>query len=711
MMSMKGRNRLDRLIAPRSIAVVGASDRAGSYGDTILRNLERLGFDGELWGVNPKRDAIRGIPCVPTLDDLPGPVDAVGVSIPAAGVPEVIGRAAALGCGGAVVVSAGFGEIEGGRGLERRLREAAVAADFPVCGPNGNGVIDFVGRAGIWGDSVQALPAGGVALISQSGNVAVNALGSRRGIRFHTVVSTGNQAVCDASDWLGAVAARDGVRSIALFLESDGDGERLAGALASCAERGIGVAVLKVGTSVAGAAAAAAHTGSLAGDQRVFKAFVEEAGACWADDPHELLELARVLAEPRARPSGSGGAAVLTCSGGDSGIAADEADRLGLDLPRLAPATEERLRALLPEAATVGNPLDYTSLLWEQRELLAEIVRTVGDDEAIDQLLIFHDTPEELSEESEPGWRETRGGLADGAAITNAAVLMASTLPDLIGEAQILELAERRIPAIRGIATAVKCARELRRPPGDPERLREIAAAARRAGSGRSPGPGPGHPDGASWLGEAEAKALIAEHGIPVPDGRVVTDDDGAVAAWEELGGTVVAKLTSPLLRHKSDIGAVALGLASAEAVRAAALTLGSLEGAPAGARLLIERQADPGLELIVAARSDAVVPALVIGLGGIWTETLADVVVVPLPAPPARVEAALRSLRGAPLLLGERGGAAVDLGAVANAAAAAGNALLDAGLALLELNPLIAGPDGAVAVDALALKAGHAAR
>ena len=154
---------------------------------------------------------------------------------------------------------------------------------------------------------MQALPAGPVALISQSGNVAVNALGSHRGIGFHTVVSTGNGTVCDACDWLLALSERDGVGSIALFLECDGDGAKLAEGLARCAERGVRVAVLKVGSSAAGASAAAAHTGALAGDQRVFRALIEEAGAAWARNPHELLELSRVLAEPRARPRRAAG--------------------------------------------------------------------------------------------------------------------------------------------------------------------------------------------------------------------------------------------------------------------------------------------------------------------------------------------------------------------------------------------------------------------
>ena len=242
-------------------------------------------------------------------------------------------------------------------------------------------------------------------MVTQSGNVGVNALGSRRGIRWHTVVSTGNQAVADASDWLAALAERDGVGSVALFLESDDDGAKLAEALALCAERGVGVAVLKVGSSEAGARAAAAHTGSLAGDQRVFRALVEEAGAAWAEDFHDLLELAKALAEPRARPRGDGGLAVLTCSGGDSGVAGDQAAAIGLDLPPLSPATERKLAELLPDAATIGNPLDYTAMIWAETSRLRKIVTAVGDDPAIDQLLLCYDHPDDADASWEPPGR------------------------------------------------------------------------------------------------------------------------------------------------------------------------------------------------------------------------------------------------------------------------------------------------------------------
>ncbi|HEY7121555.1 MAG TPA: acetate--CoA ligase family protein [Solirubrobacterales bacterium] len=700
-MAEGGEHRLDPapLLEPRSVAIVGATDRPGSYGDTVLMNLERAGFPGRVWGVHPERRTVHGRDCVSTPADLPEPVDAVVFAIPAAKVPASLVEAAERGCRGAIVIAAGFGEAPDGSELERELEDAAVRAGIPVCGPNGNGVISVAARAPLWGDSVPELRPGPVAMITQSGNLAVNAIGSRRGIDFHTLVSAGNQTVLDAADWLAAVARRDGVRSIALFLEEDGDGARLAESLATCVDLGVGVAVLKVGASRAGAEAAAAHTGAVAGDQRAFRALIEEAGGAVAQDPHELLELARVLAEPRARPAMDAprGLAVLTCSGGDSGTAADLAERERLDLPLLAEETIDRLGELLPAAATPGNPLDYTSLIWGDSELLASIAETVGDDPAVGQLLLLYDHPEGLRPEHEDQWRAVRTGLADGAERSRAAPLIASTLPDLLDDGAARELAARGIPAVAGLATALTCARALRIAPGDPERLREISALASRVHAGTNG-------DAAAWLGEAAAKRLLRDGGLPIPEGAEVDADDesGCVSLASELGWPVALKLSGPSVRHKSDSGALALDIDGEEELRRARERLLTLPEA-AGASLIVERMAEPGVELLISARADAVVPVLTVGLGGIWTETLGDAAVVPLPASPERVAAAIRSLRGAVALTGGRGGEAFDLDAAAEMAAGLGRLLLDRGLRLIELNPVVVHQRGCVAVDALA--------
>jgi acetate---CoA ligase (ADP-forming) len=745
---------LSPLLRPRSVAVVGANDRPGSYGDVIFRNLAAAGFAGEVWGVNPKRGEVHGRPCVPRLVDLPEPVDAVVVAIPAAACPAAIVEAGERGCGGAIVLAAGFGETPAGRPLEDELREASARAGLPLCGPNGNGVVSTVARAPLWGDSVERLTPGPVAVITQSGNFGVNALGSERGIGFHTVVSTGNGAVLEPSDWLAALAATEGVGSIALMLESDGDGAKLARALADCAERGIGVAVLKVGSSEGGARAAGAHTGALAGDQRVFAALMEEAGAAQASDPSELLELARALAvgavgpsgsggeptagartvgaamsgdgdagragrEPSAegrpssaRPSRRGGLAILTCSGGDSGVAADLAERRGLALPELSPATRERLAAVLPSAATVANPLDYTSMLWDDREALEEVAAAVSSDPAIDQLLLLFDQPRGLEPEIAADWEEVKRALLAGAARGHAATMLGSTLPELLDPDAAAELTAAGVATAFGLTPAIACAAALRTPPADPKRLREIAAATESgAGSTRNgTATGESEADGSSAgfgagngrLGEAEAKRLLAAGGLGVPEGGVAGDIAGAVDAAREVGMPVALKLSSPSLLHKTEAGALALDLRDEDEVREAAAALLALPEA-ADATLLVERMASEGVELIFAVRRDGVVPALLVGIGGIWAEALDDVAIVPLPASPARVERALRGLRAAPLLTGARGGTAVDLTAAARFGSRLGELSLEHDLDPLEVNPALASPRGCVALDAVA--------
>ena len=736
------------LLAPGSVAVVGATDRPGAYGDTVIRNLDQAGFPGDLYCVNPGRSAVHGHPCFPSLLDLPEPVDAVVVAVPAPAVNPAIRQAIEIGCGGAVIVSAGFGETPAGEQLEAELSELARSAGFPVCGPNGNGVISLHHHAPLWGDSVPAgIEPGPVAMISQSGNVAVNAIGSRRGIHFHTVVSTGNQTVLDTGDWLQAIGELDRVRAIALFQETDGDGAKLAAALATCAEREIGVAVLKVGSSQAGQAAAAAHTGAIAGDQKVFRALVEQAGAAWATDPHELLEITRVLAEPKARPrryqpihhreeelpnglirvtdeesvTYRPGLAILTCSGGDSGIAADQSELVGLRFAELKPETCDRLTELLPAAATVGNPLDYTSLLWFETDRLTEIVETVGRCETVEQMLIFHDHPAEMRPEHEAEWAKVRQALVDGALRSGCPAVLASTLPDLVSPEARHELATRGIPAVGGIRAAIAATAASQ----TLSRLdrKEIAAQLRRVATKAAEHQTASGDTGSKgiWLSEHQAKSLLRSSGISVPASATVSTPGACLDAAAGLSFPLALKLSGPTIQHKSELGAIRINLHDEAELLAAAEDLMSVAGqihleqglsgesATEPPVFLVEEMAGPGVELIVTARSDAVVPSLTIGLGGIWAEQLADSVVIPLPASTGQIRSALPRLKAWDVLLGKRGTRVTDLDALATLATRVGNQLLEhrdpsgRPFDLIELNPVLASPDGAVALDAVA--------
>ena len=682
---------LARLMRPRSIAVVGATPRAETYAHETLRNLAALGYEGDVWGVHPTHREVLGREVFPSLSELPAPADAVVVAIPAAGVPDVIAEAGASGCGGAVVFGAGFAD-GGDRLLQDRLVAAALRHALPVIGPNCDGMVRLHERAALWGDALRPQAAGGVALVSQSGNLAVNALATRRGLRLHTVVSCGNQAVLDAGDLLAFLAEDEGVRAVALYLEDDGDAPRLCEALARCADRGVGVAVLKAGASAVGATAAATHTGAIAGDHRVFRALVEEAGAAWARDGHEVLELAKALASGR-RARGRG-VALVTCSGADCAVGGDEAERLGVELPPLGADTVERLRALLPSAATVANPLDYTALVWGETATLRDIIATLGADDAIDQVLVLYDQPAGVDGWSAESWANVRDGIVAGAAATETPVLVAATLPELLDDTSAADFAARGIPAACGMREGMLSARALQ-PVGDgaAERLRAIGAAA--AGAVGAPGRAYA---GRRWLAEHEAKALLRGLGVAVVPGRVARDEDDALAVADQVGWPVALKRSVAGLRHKTEAGALALGVADETTLRREYRRL-----AAGGGAVLVEAMAAGAVELIVAARRDAVVPALVIGMGGVWAELLDDAAVVPLPATPARVAAAIRSLRGAPLLCGGRGRTPLDVDAAAELAAQAGDALLAEGLELLELNPVLVSPHGALALDAVA--------
>jgi acetyl-CoA synthetase len=595
--------------------------------------------------------------------------------------------------------------------------ESAYRHRLPVCGPNCNGIVSPGRRVALWGDTLEPADPGTVALISQSGNVAVNALATRRGLRFHTVIASGNQAVLDAADYLDHLAAAGDVGAVALYLEDDG-GPRLCDGLAACIDASVPVVVLKVGSTPAGAGAANAHSGALAGDQRVFRSLVEEAGAVSAADVHELLELSKTLAAARPRrrtrsrasaPVRSPGLAIMTCSGGDSAQGADEAQLLGLSLPLLAPSTLQRLAELLPTAATASNPLDYTAVIWGEVETLAELVRALGTDPAIDLVLVFYDQPHGMVGAAAESWAAVREGVMLGASRSPVPTVVSSTLPELLDDRAAWEMVQAGVPAVAGLRTGLRCAAAMlgldrgsgRAPDG--ERLREVAATARRGAAAGEPGP---------WLAEHEAKALLREAGIAVPDGVVVGDAAAAVAARVTFGPEIVLKLSAASVQHKSDLGGVALGLGEDDRVRVAYGPLAELARTHGGAVLAERMAADDGIELIVAAHRDGVVPALVIGLGGIWTELLGDVSVVPLPAGPDRIRAALCGLRGASLLFGGRGRPALDVAALCSLANSIGGLLVDRSLQLVECNPVLVSAGGAVALDAsvrLGADGGHA--
>ena len=600
------------------------------------------------------------------------------VATPAPAAPAVLDAAGRLGCGGAVVLAAGFGETGDARAQDRCGRAAARACRSSARTATAGRRRRRPGaRCGATRSTLPRPAAATIALVTQSGNLGVLALAHRAGLGLHTVVSLGNAASVDAAAVLDAPGGGTGGAGVAAYLEADGDGARTATALAAL--RGAGRAGRRPqGRAAAprGAAVGGAHTASLSGDHAVFAALVARGGRRPRRRPRTTCSR-----RPGHSPAGRRdprGCAVVTCSGGDAAVAADLAADVGVPLARWAPSTLAALDAALPATATATNPLDHTNLVWADPTALARIGAAVAADPGVGHALYVQDEPAGLSPPDAGEWAATRDGALGGLARAAATPLLVATTPG-----QEPPGGGRR-PAAARCSRSPRCAR----PAPSTVRLRAVAAAA-AAAAGRT---GAGAPDG-RWLAEHEAMPLLAAAGVAVPAHGVAATAAQAGAVAARLGVPVAVKLSAPGLLHASETGGVALGVEGAAAVEAvAAPAARDCRGCRAGARVLVAAMAPPGVEVLVCARADGVVPTLVVGLGGIWAEALADVVTLAA-AGDARTPSGpgCRGCAAPALLTGGRGRPAVDVEALVTLACRVGDLLLGATTSLsVELNPVL---------------------
>lgn len=721
-------HRLDRLFRPRSVAVVGASPKGG-YGLTTLRNMRGVGFEGRLYAVHPRLDEVDGVPAAPTLGDLPDVPDAIAVAVPAASVPGVLTDAAALGVGGAVVYASGFGELgDRGRVLQERLE--VTSAGLPVIGPNCLGLAAFRSRAALWGISLPYVHAGAdgcVALAAQSGNMCLTAMMSGRLPSVAYGASLGNQVSLDVSDCLDYFLTDPQVRVIGLIIEGLPDLKRFRHLAERAARADVGVVALKVGRSARGVAAAVAHTGTLAGSDGAYDALFRQTGVIRVDDLDELIAVSALLAAPH-RPAGTG-LGVFASSGGECGLVADLAEQVGVAIVDPAPATRQRLAAVLPEYGQVGNPFDLTAGGWGQFDVYATASRALADDPEVDLVAFIGDSPTYSGSLEDAGWPAMVGGVGKTASEVDVPVALVTTttdtspeLPELCRRSGVVFMAGIR-PALRALQLAGDRAQRLQRTSvGRP--AAEGLTADGLAANGLTPdGLGvvaPGAADRArallggrqGVLSESVSKQLLREYGVTVPEGDTAPDAETAAAIAARIGFPVVVKVEAEGLAHKSDIGGVILGLADPDSVRGAVATV--LErgvravGAAAVTGVRVERGADlrDATELIVGGRNDRG-SVVVLGAGGVLAELLADAATLLWPFTCADVEETLARLGVGRLLCGYRGAPPADLAAVVDVVLRVGRLLADLPeIAELDVNPLLcAGAGrGALALDALAV-------
>jgi acetyl coenzyme A synthetase (ADP forming)-like protein len=684
-------------LAPASVAVIGASRSPLKVGGSVVANLRSAGFAGRVIPVNSRADTVQGLPAVPSLLDVTGAVDLAVITVPAADVLAALKQCVAKGVGGAVVISAGFRESAGeGVRREAELREWLRDQPIRVLGPNCLGWIRPTRRLNLTFAPGMPDP-GGIAFISHSGALAVAILDWARDRRvgFSLFASLGNQADLNESDLLEAVAADPETRVIACYLEGVADGPRFLEALRGAAALKP-VVLLKAGRSPEGARAVSSHTGALAGSDRAFDAVVRQAGALRVDTVEELFDLARGLA---TQPLPRGRRLVVVTNGGGLGIvSADAARAAGLRMEPLGEPVRRRLAEGLPATASPGNPVDLVGDADARR--YSHALDSLGPDSA-DALLVLL-TPQAATDAA--GVARTIAGATRGWPIPVVAAFVggARVAPGVRALEEVgIPCYAFPEPAVRTLAGMARLAERRGRVAGPPAAPADLAAARTwRAGLGSGD---------ERQLGMPALAPLLTAYGIRCVAGRVARNAEDAAAAAESIGFPVALKIVSPDITHKTEAGGVVLGLRDARAVReAAARVLARVAVTPPTAvihGILVEPMAPAGKEILVGGVRDAQFgPLVMVGFGGIYVEIFADTAARLAPVSPDDALVMLDELKVAPLLRGVRGEPPVDRAAVAAIISRFAQLLVDLPeIEEIEINPLMAGPDGAVAVDARA--------
>lgn len=716
--------RLGRLLRPGSIAFVGG-EAAGRAADQCLA----LGFEGDMWMVNPRRAPRPALPTAASVADLPAAVDAAFVGVNRSAAVEVVRDLAAGGAGGAVCHASGFAETgERGAALQREL--VAAAAGMPVVGPNCYGIVSAVAGAALWPDQ-QGLSRceRGAALVTQSGNIALNLTMQQRGLDVAYVAALGNQADVGVEEALEALAADEAVTAVGICIEALGDPARFAEAVGRALARGVPVAALKSGVTPGGGVIAASHTSSLVGDDDAYDALFRRLGVRRVESIPELLDTLAVVTEVGAL--GGNRLVSLSCSGGEAALVADRARGRDLVFPPFGADHRDRVAATLNEMVAVTNPLDYHTFIWGDRPRL-EACFTAVLDGGFDAAVLVLDFPRAGLDRSR--WWPTLSAFGAASAATGVPGVVAASMAENLPAEARAAAAEASLAAVGDIDAAlsgleaaaelgracsqeVEPARLLPPAPGDsltrgeapasvapPARVPASDAAPAGSRSAELPPAGAAGESGSAehfpssstkdrpeargspvWLNESEAKALLASVGIEVPPGEVV-DAEGAAEAATRIGFPAVVKAVG--LDHKSDVGGVAVNLTSREAVAEAARRLSDLgsggkvllesrgesdamSGPSASqtrsGKVLVESQVEGVLaELLISVRSSHPIGwLLTMGAGGELVEVLDDTVCLLLPESPEAIRSALERLRVWPLLAGFRGRPAAAVDAV----------------------------------------------
>ncbi len=695
---------LDKLIRPRSVAIVGASEKPGKFGYSAARNLEKSQLDA-VYFVHPRKKALFGQPTYPTLADLPETVDCALLCTPGNTVADLLRQAGECGIPSAVIFASGFGE-EGTH--EARAREAELVAiaeryGIQVIGPNCLGIYNAVEDIYLWGMDSPHIPTSevtGIGVAAQSGWVMETFVETG-----YTDIaygfSTGTGSVVSLEACLDFLVDQEAVRVVALYLEGLRRPDLFLRALKKAAEKRVPVVILKGGRSEQGAASAASHTGNLAGSQAAFESVFKKYGVIAVEDFDQLITMAHTLSILDGRlPEGSGYAGIAL-SGGENTMFTDLGVSLGLQFPAFSEATKTRLMAHIPPFATPHNPCDATTQLFYNETAIAGALQAVDSDPAVGATFVSLN----IDQEERPMWRHFCLALAEGARDCTKPVFAIPASEGGRNPALRSILEEAGIPLMAAPQTSLKCLRHLADftcyHPGE----RTLVPAAGRLTAGS---------ENTVTLSEAESMQELAAWGVPFPARRLVADPADLAASLKGLRLPWVMKINSSDIGHKTDAGGVVLGIQSLkEAAQAYDQIMENVQSRMPQARLegvLVESMVPTGLEMIVGASNDPQLgPMLLVGFGGVHVEVFQDRALYPAPLNRFEAQEMLRGLKAFRILRGLRGSGPYDIDALAALMAqVADYAYQQRGeLKELDLNPVRVYPQGkgVMAVDALIVK------
>lgn len=690
---------LESALNPQSVAVIGASENIHKIGGRPIYYMQKHGFGGRIYPINPSREEVQGLKSYASLAALPEAPDLAMVIVGGDKAVDAVSQCAARGVKSVVVVASGFGETgEEGRAVQRAMVDTARAAGMRLYGPNTQGLANF-GTGALAGFStmfVEVPPADGpIGIVSQSGGMSAMAYGllRGRGLGVRHVHATGNEADITVSDLAWAVAHDPDVKLLLLYLENIANPELLARTAAYARERDLPIIAVKAGRSESGQKAASSHTGSLANEDRAVDAFFRHHGIWRVRDPHAQALAAEAYLKGW-RPEGRR-LVIISNSGASCVMGADASEELGLPLAELAPATRADVASRLPGFATAVNPIDITAALLSNSGLFGDVLPAVAQDPAAD--LFFINIPV-----AGAGY-DVEAFARDTAAFersTGKPVVVAAWQDSVAApfKAQGIPTYANENDALGTLAQLVSHTALMRKAivpwPAS-------VAPALPAGSGQ-------------FLNEAQSLAVLAAAGVPVVAHRLCRSAKEAVDALAAVGAPAVVKACSGDVPHKSEHGLVALNVGSG--AEAAALfdrqwaKLAELGAAQEGVIVAAMRRGQH--EFMVGARIDPIFgPVVVVGDGGKYVEALQDVAVLVPPFAAADVTAALRTLRIAPLLEGVRGDPPLDIDALAEVVVAVGRLIVGAGgaIASIDVNPVLvsARGEGALVLDALVERGG----